>query len=138
MSGMTSNKPYFIRALYEWILDNECTPYIVVAVDYPNVSVPLEFATDGQVTLSMSPTAVRSFSMENDFIAFSARFSGVPRDLMIPMGSVLAIFAKENGQGMAFEVTPPTDDPEPHKLSSVPSTPAPIKPGKKSHLKIVK
>lgn len=135
MSGMTSNKPYFIRALYEWILDNDCTPYVVIAVDYPNVSVPLEFAADGQVTLSMSPSAVRGFSMENDFIAFSARFSGVPRDIMIPMGAILAIYAKENGQGMAFDVTPPPEDPEPRTLSSVPSKPAP---SKVSHLKVVK
>ncbi len=137
MSGMTSNKPYFVRALYEWILDNNCTPYVVTAVDYPGVEVPLEFAADGQVTLSMSPAAVRNFTMENDFVAFSARFSGVPRDLYIPIEAIMAIYAKENGQGMAFDVTLPTDDepdsrPKPH---AVPST----KPAeKKSHLKVVK
>lgn len=136
MSGMTSNKPYFVRALYEWILDNDCTPYVVTAVAYPGVEVPLEFAADGQVTLSMAPSAVRNFSMENEFLSFSARFSGVPRDLYIPIESIMAIYAKENGQGMAFDVTMPPDEPDNGRKVSSPPVLKSVE--KKSHLKVVK
>ena len=136
MSGMTSNKPYFVRALYEWILDNDCTPYVVAAVAYPGVEVPLEFAADGQVTLSMSPSAVRNLAMENEYLSFSARFSGVPRDLFIPIESIMAIYAKENGQGMAFDVTMPPDDPEGGRKEGATTESKPVE--KKSHLKVVK
>lgn len=104
MSDMSSNKSYLIQALYDWIVDNGCTPYLVVSADYDSVSVPVEFVKDGQVTLNISPTAVPDLLMDKESVTFSARFAGVPRDIFVPCGAVLAIFAKENGQGMAFEL----------------------------------
>lgn len=112
MSGMSSNKPYMIRAVHEWILDNECTPYIVFMSEYPNVEVPQEFVRDGQITLNISPTAVRDLELSNEQVSFNARFGGIPTEITAPIGAVMAIFAKENGQGMGFEVELPPDPPE--------------------------
>lgn len=100
---MNSNKPYLINALYEWIVDNDCTPYLTVIVNHPEISVPMEYAVDGQITLSISPGATRQLEIGKQFIGFSARFSGIPHDVLIPVDAVVAIFAKENGQGMAFD-----------------------------------
>lgn len=111
MGDMTSNKPYMVRAIHQWVQDNDCTPYLVVAADYPGVEVPVQFVRDGQITLNVSSTAVRELSMDNRWIEFSARFGGVPTLVRVPMGAVLAIFAKENGQGMGFDVEEPTDPP---------------------------
>lgn len=115
MDKMTSNKPYMIRATHEWILDNQCTPYIVLVADYPGVEVPQQFVRDGQITLNVSPSAVRGLQLTNEFISFTARFGGVPTEIVGPVAAVMAIFAKENGQGMGFEVeaSPPPIDPEP-------------------------
>lgn len=112
MSAMTSNKPYMIRAVHEWILDNDCTPYIVFMADYPGVEVPQDFVRDGQITLNIAPTAVRDLSIDNEFVSFNARFGGIPTDISGPIGAVVAIFAKENGQGMGFEVEMPPEPPE--------------------------
>lgn len=111
MSEMTSNKPYMVRAIHEWILDNDCTPYLVIAADYPGVAVPEQFVRDGQITLNISPSAVRELNLDNQGVEFSARFGGIPTLVRAPMESVLAVFAKENGQGMGFEVETPTDPP---------------------------
>ena len=113
MSEMTTNKPYMIRAVHEWILDNECTPYIVVLATYPGVSVPQEFVKDDQITLNLSPSAVRELHLGNDDVEFCARFGGVPTDIIVPVAAVMAVFAKENGQGMGFEVEMPPEPPEP-------------------------
>lgn len=111
MSEMTTNKPYMIRAVHEWILDNDCTPYIVFMAEYPGVEVPQDFVRDGQITLNIAPTAVRDLRLSNDEVAFNARFSGVPTDIHGPIDAVVAIFAKENGQGMGFEVEMPPEPP---------------------------
>lgn len=111
MSEMTPNKPYMIRAIHEWILDNDCTPYLVIAADFPGVEVPRQFVRDGQITLNIAPTAVRDLELDNNLVEFSARFGGVPTQLRAPMPAIMAIFAKENGQGMGFDVEPPTDPP---------------------------
>lgn len=109
---MTPSRPYFVRAVYEWVLDNQMTPYLLVNADYPMVEVPSEFVNAGKIVLNLAPSAIRELQMGNDFIAFSARFSGRVRQLTVPLGSVLAVYAKENGKGMFFDDSeiPPPDD----------------------------
>lgn len=103
---MKSNRPYLIRALYEWILDNNCTPYILVDANLPNVNVPSGFAEDGQIVLNLSPSAVKHLLMDNEAISFEARFAGVIQRPYVPIAAVKAIYAKENGHGMFFEDDP--------------------------------
>jgi stringent starvation protein B len=110
---MNSSRPYLIRALYEWILDNETTPYILVNAHGDDVAVPQEHVKDGQIILNISPTAVQDLKIENQAMAFSGRFAGVPTRVYVPIVSVLGIYAKENGQGMFFEVE--EKNPEPPK-----------------------
>lgn len=100
---MNSSRPYILRALHEWIVDNECTPHILVDVNYPQVKVPPGYAADGQIVLNAAPAAVRYFTVDNQAISFEARFSGAPFSLYVPIGAVLAIYANENGQGMFFD-----------------------------------
>ena len=100
---MLSSKPYLLRALYDWILDSGCTPHIVVDALLPNVQVPSQFVKNGQIILNISPGAVVAFSMEKEVVSFSARFGGVPFDVLVPLYAVVGIYAKENGQGMMFE-----------------------------------
>ena len=102
----TSTRPYLIRALYEWCTDNGFTPYVAVAVD-DSVQVPREYVKDGEIVLNVSFDATSSLKLGNEFIEFKARFAGTPREIMVPVGQVLAIFARENGQGMAFPRTSP-------------------------------
>lgn len=101
---MNSSRPYLVRALYEWIVDNNCTPHILVNADYAGVKVPAGFAKDGQIVLNISPSAVRYLQMENAAVSFEGRFGGVPQSLYIPIQALMAIYARENGQGMVFEV----------------------------------
>ena len=97
----TSTRPYLIRALYEWCTDNGLTPYVAVRVD-DSVQVPREFVKDGEIVLNISFDATSSLQLGNDFIEFKARFGGKPREILVPIGRVIAIYARENGQGMAF------------------------------------
>ncbi|GAB2715395.1 ClpXP protease specificity-enhancing factor [Halomonas garicola] len=97
-----SSRPYLARALYEWLLDNELTPYLVVDATRPGVEVPEQLVQNGQIVLNASPTAVRDFFMENQAIGFSARFSGEPMQIMIPMEALIAVYARENAAGMVF------------------------------------
>ena len=99
----TSTRPYLIRALYDWCTDNGLTPYVAVAVD-DSVQVPRDYVKNGEIVLNISFDATSSLKLGNDFIEFKARFAGVARDIMVPVGRVLAIYARENGQGMAFPV----------------------------------
>ena len=101
---MNSSRPYLVRALYEWIVDNNCTPHILVNAEYAGVKVPAGFAKDGQIVLNVSPNAVRYLQMENAAVSFEGRFGGVPQSLYIPIQALMAIYARENGQGMVFEV----------------------------------
>ena len=114
---MTSSRPYLIRALHEWIVDNGLTPHIVVKADFPGNKVPERYAQDGRLVLNIAPAAVRGLELSNEAVHFSARFSGTPMQVVIPTGAVLAIYARENGQGMAFpeEEAPPPPPPEPEK-----------------------
>jgi len=101
-----STKPYLMRAIYDWCVDNGYTPYLSVTVDSVT-RVPMEYVKDGQIVLNIGPVAVERFKLGNDLIEFSARFNGAGRDISIPIGVVSAIYARENGQGLSFEVAPP-------------------------------
>ncbi|MNP15917.1 Stringent starvation protein B [compost metagenome] len=101
---MNSSRPYLVRALYEWIVDNDCTPHLLVNAEFPAVQVPQGFASDGQIVLNISPSAVRNLHMDNDAVSFEGRFSGVSHSLFVPAGAILGIYARENGQGMVFEL----------------------------------
>lgn len=119
---MSSSRPYFLRAIYEWILDNNCTPHILVDAHIQAVQVPQQHVNkDGQIILNISPSAVKDFFMDNTAVSFNARFSGVVNNLYIPCGAILGIYARENGQGMMFE---PESNPQP----PVPPSPSPIAP----------
>lgn len=102
--SMTSSRPYIIRALYEWIVDNDCTPYLLVDTAVPGVDVPDQFANEEQVVLNLSPMAIREMSISGAAIVFLARFGGRTFQICVPVGAVMAIYAKENGEGMVFDV----------------------------------
>ncbi len=116
---MTSNRPYLVRALFDWIIDNNCTPYIVLSAELPGVDVPLEYVEDGKIVLNVSPTAVMDLNIANDTLSFDGRFAGRPHSITAPIGGLLAIYAKETGQGMAFEAE--SDDGSPGTPSGEPS-----------------
>lgn len=105
MPDPTSTKPYLMRAIYEWCVDNGFTPYVSVVVD-ANTRVPMEYVRDGEIVLNIGPLATSRMQMGNDSIDCTARFSGVSRELSIPVSAVTAIYARENGHGMSFEVEP--------------------------------
>ena len=100
---LPSTRPYLIRALYEWCSDQGFTPHVAVKVD-ESVQVPREYVQDGEIVLNISMDATSALKLGNDFIEFKARFGGKPRDIMVPINRVMAIYARENGQGMAFPV----------------------------------
>jgi stringent starvation protein B len=106
---VTSSNPYLIRALYEWIVDNGCTPHLVVGVRDERVRVPAQYVKDGAIVLNIAPGAVKDLVLGNDFISFHARFSGAAQDVVFPVSAVRMIYARENGQGMALpeEATAP-------------------------------
>jgi stringent starvation protein B len=120
----TSTRPYLIRALYDWCTDNGFTPYVAVLVD-DTVQVPREYVKNGEIVLNISFDATSSLKLGNDFIEFKARFAGSAREIMVPVNRVIAIYARENGQGMAFPVPVSNaageDLPKPSPLSSVPA-----------------
>ncbi|TVM08349.1 MAG: ClpXP protease specificity-enhancing factor [Halomonas sp.] len=109
---MHSSRPYLARALYEWLVDNELTPYLVVDATLPDVEVPRQFVQNGQIVLNVAPTAVRDLMIENDAISFNARFGGHPMQVMIPLPALIAIYARENGAGMVFGHEPELDAPD--------------------------
>lgn len=103
-----SRRPYLIRAIYEWATENGYTPHLLAAADYPGVVVPREYVQEGRITLNLAPVAVQNLDLRADPIWFAARFSGRTFDVQIPTGAVLAIFARENGEGIVFgEIEPP-------------------------------
>ena len=129
---MTSNRPYLLRALFEWIADNDMTPHILVEAGAEGVDVPEQAVQKGKVILNIDHSAVRELDLGNEWLTFKARFSGSEYDVAVPIDAVLAIYAKENGQGMMFtqddETIPPTD----------PDSDSDIRPAKRPHLTIVK
>lgn len=106
---MTSSRPYLLRALLDWISDNALTAHLLVDATRPGVNVPAQFVQDGKITLNIGPAAVQGLEMGNEAISFSARFAGKPMQVYVPVGAVLAIFARENGQGMMFGNEPGDD-----------------------------
>lgn len=112
MTNLTARRPYLLRAFYDWLLDNELTPHLVVDINLPGVEVPLEFARDGQIVLNIAPRAVGNLELGNEFVSFNARFGGVPRQVFVPLAAVMALYARENGAGTMFEPEPQYDDVE--------------------------
>ena len=113
-------RPYLLRAYYDWLVDNSFTPYLVVDATYLGVNVPVEYVKDGQIVLNLSANATGNLQLTNAFIQFNARFKGVSRELYIPMGAALAIYARENGDGVMFEPEEVYDE-----LNSEPDTEQP-------------
>ncbi|MBI3283747.1 MAG: ClpXP protease specificity-enhancing factor [Burkholderiales bacterium] len=107
-----STKPYFMRAIYEWCTDNGYTPYMAVKVNHA-VRVPMEFVRNGEIVLNVSFGATSGLKMDNDAVAFKARFGGISREIYVPVANVLAVYASENAQGMAFEVNLTEEEPVP-------------------------
>ncbi len=110
MAEPTSTKPYLLRAIYEWCVDSGFTPYVSVMVD-ERTRVPVEYVRDGEIVLNIGPLATSRLLIGNDFVECTARFSGVARELTIPVAAVVAIYARENGQGMSFEIEKKTASP---------------------------
>ncbi len=104
---MNSSRPYLLRAIYQWIVDNDCTPYLLVNAAAPGVSVPAEYVENDKIILNVGPMAAHNLELGDDEVSFDARFGGRPMAVVAPVPAVLAIYARENGQGMLF-----TDDPD--------------------------
>ena len=128
---MTSSRSYLIRAIYEWIVDNDCTPYMLVNTEIDSVVVPTEFIENGRIVLNLGLTAVNNLQLGNEWVEFSARFSGKSQSVTVPTHAVLAIYAKENGQGMMFNDDDPSAPIEPDKITETGKS-------KKPTLKVVK
>lgn len=110
MTQLISTKPYMIRAIHEWCVDNGLTPHLLVAVN-AQTRVPMAYVKDGEIVLNVNYSATKDLHIDNEAIVFSARFGGVSQNLYIPMGAVKGVFARENGQGMFFEVDESPDVP---------------------------
>ena len=137
---MTSSRPYLLRALYEWILENNCTPYVLVNAYAPDVMVPQEYVKDGQIILNISPSAVHGLLMTDDAVEFSGRFAGIPTPVYVPVSAVMGIYARENGQGMVFEAEAPhpTPPPPPVSIDDGPRKPAASRSRSRPSLRVVK
>ena len=105
MSGLTPTKPYMVRAIHEWCVDNGLTPHLLVAVN-AQTRVPMAYVKNGEIVLNINYTATKDLLIDNEAVVFSARFNGVSQNLYVPMGAVKGVFARENGQGMFFEISP--------------------------------
>jgi len=144
MAELSSRRPYLIRALYDWVLDNDLTPHLLVAADAEGVDVPRQFVTeDGKITVNISPGAVQGLALDNELISFAARFSGQSYGVSLPPGAVLALYARENGEGMLFgEVEEPPTPPDDGGGDDAPDTPDDSAEDdskkKRAHLKVVK
>ncbi len=112
---MKALRPYLLRAVYEWLVDSDQTPYLLVAADLPNVIVPRSAVSDGKVILNISPTAVQELLLSDELIEFNARFSGSPMVVRVPIEAALALYSKETGKGMVFEDEAPEETPPPPK-----------------------
>lgn len=138
---MTPTRPFLIRAFYEWIVENDCTPHVVVNAEAEGVDVPEQYVEGGQIVLNIAMTAVQNLELSNEYVSFQARFSGIARSVFVPVHAVMAIYARENGRGMVFaeeEIeqppTPPTGDDDSDKKGSSKGSKSSGRP----HLTIVK
>ena len=143
--NMTPSRPYLLRAFYEWLLDNDLTPHLLVDANAQMVKVPQQFARDGQIVLNIAPQAVVAFTMDKEAVSFNARFGGVPQQVYIPMAAVLAIHARENGVGTFFPPEPAyevwledeTSSPEKPEVAAD-EAPKPPRPDGRPTLRVVK
>jgi len=142
---MSSNRPYLLRAIYDWISDNNLTPYVLVDAGFAGVRVPPQVVKNGQVVLNLAMRAVANLDLGNEWISFQARFSGVSQTIQIPVQAVLALYAQENGQGMMFPADeeggdmPPPSAPEPDDTPPKPAADDGDKPKRGApHLRVVK
>jgi stringent starvation protein B len=143
---MSSSRPFIVRALYDWILENNCTPYILINAYADHVEVPQEHVKDGQIILNISPAAVQALNINNEALEFEGRFAGIPKLVYVPIGAVMGIYAKENGQGMMFDAegalpkppSPTGTDPQAKRSSSEPSGKPSGAQSSKPSLRIVK
>ncbi len=131
---LISTRPYLLRAIHEWALDNGLTPQILVAADVHGVEVPRQYVNDSQIILNIHPRSVSGLEMGNEYVMFSARFDGKPMNVSIPITAVNAIYTRENGQGIVFQSEQPDDSPPPSDAmdSSVAAA------ANKSHLRVIK
>jgi stringent starvation protein B len=139
---MSSNRPYLLRAIYDWISDNDLTPYVLVDASIEGVRVPPQVIKNGQVVLNLAMRAVANLDLGNEWISFSARFSGVSQTINIPVHAVLALYAQENGQGMMFPAEEGGDHPPPDMPDDAPPAPSTEQGDKPKrgapHLRVVK
>lgn len=124
---MSSSRPYIFRAIYDWIIDNDLTPYVLIDAEYPGTQVPEAHVEEGRIVLNVAPRAVSDWHMDNDWLGFSTRFGGVAHAVRVPVPAILAIYARENGKGMVFE----------REEGAPPEPPAPPPPGR-PRLQVVK
>jgi stringent starvation protein B len=127
---MTSLKPYLIRSIYEWIIDNNLTPHLLVDATHRHAALPKDYIEDNKIVLNMRPEAIQGLALENTTIEFNARFNGQPMHIIAPVPAVMAIYAKENGKGMVFDQDEEDEDNTPPPENSPPST--------RTHLRVVK
>jgi len=132
---MTSNRPYLMRAMYEWILDNELTPHVMIDAEMPDVEVPRQYIEDGKIILNVAPRAVQSFLIDNECLGFSARFAGKPYNIYAPISAIRAVYAAENNEGMMFDKLPESDVDNATDPDDTPPTPPA---GKRPTLRVVK
>ena len=138
---MKSRRPYLLRAIHEWISDSECTPHIVVDAAVQGVDVPRQYVRDGKIVLNLSWSATAQLSMGSDEISFNGRFGGTSMAVRIPMDAVLAVYARETGQGMIFaddESSPAPQSPDPRQPSTDGPPEPPQRPAGRAKLKVVK
>lgn len=135
---MTPSRPYLLRSLYEWILDNNATPHILVNALHSEAQVPQDYVKDGQIVLNIAPGAVKALSLGNELLTFNARFRGIPTDISVPIDAVIGIYAKENGQGMMFEEGAPDMPTPPSSPSDTDPSPPQPPGGKRPSLRVVK
>lgn len=135
---MTSNRPYLLRAVYEWIGDNQMTPYLLVDARQPGVRVPTHAVKDGQIVLNIAMRAVSDLELANDAVRFHARFKGASQQVVVPLAAVLAVYAQENGQGMMFPPEPVASVPTPDVLTPVVAEASPAPQRKGPTLRVVK
>lgn len=138
ITPMTSSQPYLIRAIYDWIIDNGFTPYLLVNAENDYAMIPREYVEDGKIVLNINPSAISDLQLGNDYIMFNARFSGKAMEVSVPIIAVLAIYARENGQGMMFDENNNDQPPTPPDDSTPPEDPQKPKKSQKPQLKVVK
>lgn len=145
MSDLTPSRPYLLRAYYEWLMDNQLTPHVVVDAFVKNTQVPMQYVKDGQIVLNISSSAVGELTIDNEAVQFNARFGGVPQLVYLPMAAIIAIYARENGAGTVFELEPAYEVSEEEfeesvleSLESQAETEQVQQPKKRAHLTLVK